>query len=74
MDTTGTSTAIWEMPADRRRKTIKAKALSPTERGYLYPASPAVGGRRPPAMRLTSAACTPLPPQISVMTQYLLSK
>lgn len=40
MDRTGTSTAIWEMLADRWRKTIKAKALSTnTERGYLYTAS-----------------------------------
>jgi site-specific recombinase XerC len=39
METTNTTAAIWDMLADRFRKTIKAKALSPnTERGYLYTA------------------------------------
>ena len=39
METTNTNAAIWDMLADRWRKTIKAKALSTnTERGYLYTA------------------------------------
>lgn len=39
METISTTAAIWDMLADRFRKTIKAKALSPnTERGYLYTA------------------------------------
>jgi hypothetical protein len=39
METTNTDAAIWDMLADRWRKTIKAKALSPnTERGYLHTA------------------------------------
>jgi site-specific recombinase XerC len=39
METTSTNTAIWDMLAERWRKTIKAKALSKnTERGYLYTA------------------------------------
>ncbi|WP_029535528.1 tyrosine-type recombinase/integrase [Saccharopolyspora spinosa] len=39
MGTTNTTAAVWDMLAQRWRKTIKAKNLSPnTERGYLYTA------------------------------------
>lgn len=39
METTTTNAAIWDLLADRWRKTIKAKAMSVnTERGYLYTA------------------------------------
>jgi site-specific recombinase XerC len=39
METTSTNAAIWDMLAERWRKTIKAKALSAnTERGYMYTA------------------------------------